>query len=88
MNDCIAPRQHIGVLQVLVVLQRQPVEGEGLAKVLFHPFAELRILISSALQPLRQVFRLFLQNSWHLTQILMILGLGVGDSVGGKINKG
>ena len=51
--------QHIGGLQVLMVLERPPVEAEGFANALFHPLAELRVFGPSALQPWPQVFLRF-----------------------------
>jgi hypothetical protein len=35
--------QHVGAFEMLMMLARQPVEGEGLVDILFDPAGELRI---------------------------------------------
>ena len=50
----VAP-QHVGALEVLVMLARQPVEGEGLLDVVLDPVGELGILGLPAIEPSCQI---------------------------------
>ena len=43
--------KHVGAFEMLVMLPRQPIEGQSFFNVLFHPRAEARILLLPAQQP-------------------------------------
>ena len=47
----VQPLQHVGGLEVLVVLARQPEEGQRLFDVLLHPAGQARILSRPFGQP-------------------------------------
>ncbi len=53
--DLVEALQHADRFQVLVVLARQAVEGEGLLDGVLDPVGQLRVLLLPALQPAGQV---------------------------------
>ena len=56
----VKPFEHIGALEMLVMLSGQPVKGEGFLNVLFDPRAELGVFLLPAKQPGRQISAGFL----------------------------
>ena len=53
----LEPFEHVGTLQVLMMLSRQPVKGKGLLDIVFYPRAELGVFFLPAQQPDYQILR-------------------------------